>query len=71
MDLLQLGFTYAGTCNCSGAVNRKYKRGEFLVYITKSQFKVKKSGSTIKGYSNIEGLEAYIQKAIPGLPVGK
>lgn len=68
--LLSLGFTRAGTCNCSGSLNRKYKRGEFLVYITKTQFKVKRFGTTIKGYSNIEGIEKYLQSAIPGLPVG-
>lgn len=69
--LLSLGFTFAGTCNCNGGLNKKYKRAEFLVYITANKFKVKKFGTTIKGYSDLEGLEAYIQKAIPKLPVGK
>lgn len=69
--LIELGFTYAGTCNCHGGLNKKYKRGEFLIYIKQSQFKVKKFGTTIKGYSDIQGLEAYLQKAIPGLPIGE
>jgi hypothetical protein len=63
--LLELGFTPAGTCNCSGSLNRKYKRGEFLIYLTKTQFKVKRFGTTVKGYSSIEGLQKYLQSALP------
>lgn len=69
IDLLKLGFTPSGSCNCNGQHNRKFKRGEWLVYITSSKFKVKKNGSTIKGYANIEGLEKYLQAAIPQLLV--
>lgn len=66
--LRELGFIPAGTCNCNGGLNKKYKRAEYLIYITKTKFKVKKFGTTIKSYTDIEGLEAYIQKAIQGLP---
>lgn len=69
--LLSLGFTYAGNCNCNGQKNTKYKRGEWLIYITRSQFKVKKNGSTVKGYANIEGLKKYVQAAIPQLFTGR
>ena len=70
-DLIKIGFTPAGTCNCGGGFNKKYKRGEWLIYLTATKFKVKKNGSTVKGYANIEGLEKYIQAAIPQLFVGK
>jgi hypothetical protein len=69
--LIELGFTYVGTCNCHGGLNKKYKRAEFLIYIKQSQFKVKKFGTTVKGYSDIQGLEAYIQKAFPFLFAGE
>lgn len=69
--LIEFGFTYVGTCNCHGGLNKKYKRAEYLIYIKQSQFKVKKFGTTVKGYSDIKGLEAYIQKAIPQLLAGK
>lgn len=69
--LLSLGFTYIGTCNCNGSHNKKYKRGEWLVYVTKSSYKIKRNGSTIKGYSDIEGLEIYLQKALPQFFTGE
>lgn len=70
-QLLALGFTYAGTCNCSGSHNTKYKRSEYLIYLTKTKFKVKRFGTTVKGYANIEGLEKYLQAEIPTLFAGK
>lgn len=69
--LKSLGFTYAGNCNCSGSRNEKYKRGEWMVYITRSKFKVKRYGTTVKGYADIEGLKIYLQKAIPSLFAGR
>lgn len=71
IDLLKLGFTPAGSCNCNGQHNRKFKRGEWLVYITSTSFKVKKNGSTVKGYADIKGIEKYLQAAIPQLLAGK
>lgn len=65
--LLSWGFVPAGSCNCNGQKNYKFKRNEWLVYVTATKFKVKKHGSTIKGYANIEGLETYIQRAIPSI----
>lgn len=65
--LIDLGFTFAGTCNCSGTQNRKYKRAEYLIYLTNNQFKVKKFGTTVKGYTDLQKLEGYLQKAIPVL----
>jgi hypothetical protein len=69
--LIEKGFVFAGTCNCGGGFNKKYKRGEWLVYVTASKFKVKKNGSTVKGYSPIEGLEKYLEKALPAIFAGK
>lgn len=68
--LMELGFVFAGTCNCGGGFNKKYKRSEWLVYVTSSKFKVKKNGSTVKGYADLAGLEVYLQKAIPFLFAG-
>jgi len=70
-ELIRLGFVPVGTCNCNGGLNRKFKRAEYLIYITRSQFKVKRFGTTIKGYSDLEGLEAYLQKILPFLFTGK
>lgn len=64
------GFTYIGSCNCDGAHNRKYKHGEWTVYLTRSKFKVKRNGSTVKGYTDISGLEAYLQATLPQLFTG-
>lgn len=69
--LKSLGFVYVGSCNCNGSFNKKYKRAEYLIYITRSQFKVKKFGNTIKSYADIEGLEGYLQAALPFLFTGK
>lgn len=63
----KLKFTPAGTCNCNGSFNRKYKLNEYLVYISSKKFRVKKHGSTVKSYTPIEHLEAYLQAAIPHL----
>jgi hypothetical protein len=68
--LLSIGFTHAGHCNCNGQKNHKFKRGEWLIYVTSTQFKVKKNGSTVKGYASIEGLKKYVQAALPQLFTG-
>lgn len=65
--LTSLGFTYAGDCNCGGSYNKKYKRGEWLVYLTRTKYKIKRHGTTVKGYSDINGLEVYLQAALPQL----
>jgi hypothetical protein len=69
--LIELGFTKHGTCNCNGSFNQKYKRGEWLVYISSTKFKIKKHGSTVKSYSPLEGLEVYLSQAIPNLFTGE
>lgn len=70
IDLEKLGFTYTGSCNCNGSFNRKYKWNEWTIYLTKSKFKVKRNGATVKGYTDITGLEAYLQAALPQLFTG-
>ena len=67
IDLTMLGFVFTGSCNCNGSHNKKYKLSEWLIYITKSKFKVKRNGATVKGYTDITSLEAYLQAAIPQL----
>jgi hypothetical protein len=68
IDLLTtLGFTPAGSCNCNGGYYKKYKRGEWLVYISSTKYKVKRNGITVKNYSPITGLPEYLQAAIPFL----
>lgn len=71
IDLKLLGFVDAGTCNCNGTHNRKYKRSEYLIYITKTRFKVKKHGNTVKAYTDIENLESYLRSALSFLFAGK
>lgn len=64
------GFVYTGSCNCNGTFNKKYKYNDFVLYVTKSKFKLKHGGTTIKGYSPIELMETYIRQAIPQLFTG-
>ena len=59
------GFTFYGTCQCNGTKNVKYKRGEIIVYLTRTKFKVKKNGLTIKGYDDINQAKTYLSRAFP------
>jgi hypothetical protein len=66
IDLLTtLGFTLTGSCNCNGGYYKKYKRGEWLIYLSATKYKVKKNGITVKSYSPVEGLQEYLSKAVP------
>lgn len=57
--LTQYGFTFRGTCYCSGPKTFKYKNGDFTVMWIKSRqkFRLKQSGkvlTTLKPESEIE-----------------
>lgn len=69
--LISAGFSYIGTCNCGGSVNHKYKKDKWLVYVTRTKFKVKHHGTTVKDYQDISGLEKFIQETFPVIPAGE
>lgn len=62
-------FKFVGTCNCSGGLSKKYKYGQWMIYIGK-YFKVKKNGITVKSKGNLNELEKYISQAIPAVCTG-
>lgn len=64
-------FKFIGTCNCHGMFNRKYKYKDWIIYTTTTKFKVKKNGSTVKGYTDHKFLETYLQAIIPNIYVGR
>lgn len=46
---------------------KKFRRGEWLIYISKTKYKVKKNGATIKSLSPLDGLQKYLSQALPQL----
>ncbi len=64
-------FVLIGTCNCNGTHNKKYKYQDWIVYITRTKYKVKKNGLTVKNYSPLATLEAFIKETIQIVPTGE
>ena len=58
------GFKFSGTCHCDGFKTLKYRNGDYEIKwrINKYQFKLKKHGLTIQGWTSIKLLNEILEE---------
>lgn len=61
--MLELGYKFAGTCNCNGLHTEKYKRGEYEIHIRPKSYKfgIKRFNALEGGWQPLSDLETKIK----------